>query len=97
MNPVVSHDKFLQIQKDYPDMPYYETDNGVKIPAGWMIEQCGWKGKSLGKAAVHDKQALVLVNLGGATGKDILHLCDVVRGCVKDKFDIDIQPEVNII
>ncbi|MBO4397421.1 MAG: UDP-N-acetylmuramate dehydrogenase [Bacteroidaceae bacterium] len=97
MNPVVSHDKFLQIQKDYPDMPYYETDNGVKIPAGWMIEQCGWKGKSLGKAAVHDKQALVLVNLGGATGKDILHLCDVVRGCVKEKFDIDIHPEVNII
>lgn len=97
MNPFVSNDKFLQIQKEYPNMPYYETDNGVKIPAGWMIEQCGWKGKSLGKAAVHDKQALVLVNLGGATGKDILHLCDVVRGCVKDKFDIDIQPEVNII
>ena len=67
MNPVVSREKFLSIQKDYPTMPFYDVDGGVKIPAGWLIEQCGWKGKSLGRAGVHDKQALVLVNRGGAS------------------------------
>lgn len=97
MNPVVDQEKFIQIQKQYPDMPFYEVENGFKIPAGWMIEQCGWKGKSLGRAAVHDKQALVLVNLGGATGPDILRLCNSVRKSVNERFGIDIKPEVNII
>lgn len=97
MNPVVSRGKFLEIQKDYPQMPFYEVEGGVKIPAGWMIEQCGWKGKALGKAAVHSRQALVLVNLGGATGKDILALSDAVRRSVREKFGIDITPEVNIL
>ena len=97
MNPVVSQEQFEIIQKDYPNMPYYVVPNGVKIPAGWLIEQCGWKGKSLGPAAVHSRQALVLVNLGGATGQDILHLSDTVRQAVKDKFNINIHPEVNII
>ncbi|MBR6198128.1 MAG: UDP-N-acetylmuramate dehydrogenase [Bacteroidaceae bacterium] len=97
MNPVVSREKFLSIQKDYPQMPFYEVDNGVKIPAGWMIEQCGWKGKSLGRAAVHDKQALVLINLGGATSDEIIALSDAVCKSVKDKFGVDIHPEVNFI
>ena len=97
MNPVVSRDQFLQIQAQYPRMPYYEVEGGVKIPAGWMIEQCGWKGKALGKAAVHDRQALVLVNLGGATGTDILSLCNAIRQSVHEKFKIDIHPEVNIL
>ena len=97
MNPVVSREKFLSIQKDYPLMPFYEVDNGVKIPAGWMIEQCGWKGKSLGRAAVHDKQALVLINLGGATSDEIIALSDAVCKSVKDKFGVDIHPEVNFI
>ena len=97
MNPVVSQEQFESIQKDYPDMPFYVVPNGVKIPAGWLIEQCGWKGKSLGPAAVHSRQALVLVNLGGATGQDILRLSDTVRQAVKDKFNINIHPEVNII
>lgn len=97
MNPVVSREKFLSIQKDYPQMPFYEVDNGVKIPAGWMIEQCGWKGKSLGRAAVHDKQALVLINLGGATSNEIIALSDAVCKSVKDKFGVDIHPEVNFI
>lgn len=97
MNPVVSRDQFLQIQAQYPQMPYYEVEGGVKIPAGWMIEQCGWKGKALGKAAVHDRQALVLVNLGGATGTDILRLCNAIRQSVNEKFNIDIHPEVNIL
>ena len=97
MNPVVSREQFLQIQAQYPQMPFYEVEGGVKIPAGWMIEQCGWKGKSLGPAAVHDRQALVLVNLGGATGADILRLCNAVRQSVHEKFNIDIHPEVNIL
>jgi UDP-N-acetylmuramate dehydrogenase len=97
MNPVVSRDKFLEIQKDYPQMPYYEVENGVKIPAGWMIEQCGWKGKSLGKAGVHEKQALVLVNLGGASSEEIVTLCNAVCKDVKETFGIDIHPEVNFI
>lgn len=98
MNPIVPREVMLRIQADYPTMPYYEVDAGqVKIPAGWMIEQCGWKGRSLGRAAVHDKQALVLVNLGGATGQEIVALCQAVRDDVKATFGIDIRPEVNFI
>ena len=97
MNPVVSQDKFEKIRAEYPNMPYYEQGNGVKIPAGWMIEQCGWKGKSLGRAGVHDRQALVLVNLGGATGEEVLELCDAVRKSVKEKFGVEIHPEVNVV
>ncbi len=97
MNPVVSREKFLSLQKDYPQMPYYEVEGGVKIPAGWMIDQCGWKGKALGRAGVHDKQALVLVNLGGATSEEIITLCNTICKYVYDKFGIDIHPEVNLI
>lgn len=97
MNPVVSREKFLAIQKEYPDMPYYEVEDGVKIPAGWMIDKCGWKGMSLGRAGVHSKQALVLVNLGGATSSEIVALSDAVCQSVKEKFDIDIRPEVNFV
>lgn len=97
MNPVVSREKYEQLISQYPQMPHYIIDdNHVKIPAGWMIDQCGWKGRSLGKAGVHDKQALVLVNRGGATGADIVRLCDVIRKDVYDKFAIEILPEVNI-
>ncbi len=98
MNPVVSREKFEQLLAEYPAMPHYYIDaDNEKIPAGWMIEQCGWKGKSLGKAAVHDKQALVLVNLGGASGSEVVALCEQVRKDVMAKFGIDIHPEVNII
>lgn len=98
MNPIVSKEKLEVLQQEYPHMPYYELANGrVKIPAGWMIDQCGWKGKSLGLAAVHDKQALVLVNRGGAKGSDIMALSDAVRASVREKFGIDIHPEVNFI
>lgn len=97
MNPIVPREKLTALQQEYPRIPYYELADGrIKIPAGWMIDQCGWKGKSLGPAGVHDKQALVLVNRGGATGKDILALSDAIRASVHDKFDIDIYPEVLI-
>ena len=98
MNPIVSKEKLLALQQEYPRMPYYELPDGrVKIPAGWMIDQCGWKGKALGPAAVHDKQALVLVNRGGAEGSDIIALSDAVRAAVREKFGIDIHPEVNFV
>jgi len=98
MNPIVGREKYESLASKYEGMPHYEVDaNHVKIPAGWMIEQCGWKGKSLGRAGVHDKQALVLVNRGGATGEEIVALCNAIRADVKDKFDIDIHPEVNIV
>ena len=98
MNPIVPKEKLEALQQEYPWIPYYElAEDRVKIPAGWMIDQCGWKGKALGPAAVHDKQALVLVNLGGAKGSDILALSDAVRASVHEKFGIDIHPEVNLI
>ena len=98
MNPVVSRAKFESLQAEYPQMPHYTIDaEHEKIPAGWMIDQCGWKGKSLGRAGVHDKQALVLVNRGGATGQEIVDLCNTIRADVKEKFGIDIHPEVNIV
>ena len=98
MNPIVSREKYEQLAEQYVGMPHYEIDaDHVKIPAGWMIDQCGWKGKSLGRAGVHDKQALVLVNRGGATGAEIVALCEAIQKDVKAKFDIDIHPEVNII
>ena len=98
MNPIVPKEKLEALQQEYPHMPYYELSDGrVKIPAGWMIDQCGWKGKALGPAAVHDKQALVLVNRGGAKGSDIIALSDAVRASVREKFGIDIHPEVNLI
>lgn len=98
MNPIVSRERYEQLAAQYPGMPHYEVDKDhVKIPAGWMIDQCGWKGKSLGRAGVHDKQALVLVNLGGATGDEIVRLCQAIQKDVEAKFGIDIHPEVNII
>ena len=98
MNPVVGRQKYEELAAQYPQMPHYTVDaQHEKIPAGWMIEQCGWKGKSLGRAGVHDKQALVLVNLGGATGQEIVGLCETIRHDVYEKFGIGILPEVNII
>lgn len=98
MNPIVPRAKYETLLQEYPSMPSYQVDAmHVKIPAGWMIEQCGWKGKSLGNAAVHDKQALVLVNCGGATGADIVALSDAVRAAVREKFGVEIHPEVNMI
>ena len=98
MNPIVSRAQYEQLAAQYPNMPHYFIDaDHEKIPAGWMIDQCGWKGRSLGRAGVHDKQALVLVNRGGATGDEIVALCEAIRKDVREKFGITINPEVNII
>lgn len=98
MNPVVTKEKYEEIAAHYDNVPHYTIDNDhEKIPAGWMIDKCGWKGKTLGRAGVHSQQALVLVNRGGATGRDIIRLCETIRKDVNETFGIDIKPEVNII
>ena len=98
MNPIVPRAQFERLLAEYPDMPHYPVDEDqVKIPAGWMIDRCGWKGKALGRAAVHEKQALVLVNLGGATGEEVMRLAAEVVRSVRETFGIDIHPEVNYI
>ena len=95
MNPVVPKALFQSLQVKYPEMPhYFVSETEEKIPAGWLIEKCGWKGKSVGEAAVHDKQALVLVNNGNATGNDIVHLATEIQKSVYDTFSIRLQPEV---
>lgn len=98
VNPIVQPSLFEELLTHYPDMPHYPVDDEhVKIPAGWMIERCGWKGKSLGRAGVHSKQALVLVNRGGATGNDVVTLCRQIQHDVKAMFGVEINPEVNIV
>lgn len=97
MNPFVPEEKAAELLKRYSEMPHFETPQGVKIPAAWLIEQCGWKGKKLGGAQVWHKQPLVIVNANNATPDDIIALAAQVSASVKDKFGIDIHPEVNYI
>ncbi len=100
-NPEIPESQYLELAKVYPTMPHYPTHPGqVKIPAGWLIEQCGWKGKKMGDLqnyGVHEKQALVLVNYGGATGQELWDLAITIQADVFQKFGIHIQPEVNLI
>ena len=97
MNPFVSEEKANELLAQYPDMPNFPSPQGVKIPAAWLIEQCGWKGKTLGGAQVWPKQPLVIVNANHATPDDIIALAAQVSASVKEKFGIDIHPEVNYI
>ena len=85
------------MQSQYPDIPHYDAPNGVKIPAGWLIDKSGWRGRKLGNAGVYEKQALVLVNVGNAKPEDIVRLSNAVCDDVKKKFGIEIFPEVNWI
>lgn len=98
MNPFVSEEKANELLAQYPDMPHFPVEGErVKIPAAWLIEQCGWKGKTLGGAQVWPKQPLVIVNANNATAQDIIDLAAQVSASVKEKFGIDIHPEVNYI
>lgn len=97
-NPVISKNHFEALITAHPRAPYYEVEGGdFKIPAGWLIDECGFKGKRFGAAGVYEKQALVLVNHGSATGAEILGLAQRIQREVNRKFGIEIQPEVNII
>ena len=96
-NPVVSNEEFEQIVAAHPTIVNYPTENGVKLAAGWLIEQAGWKGKRFGDAGVHEKQALVLVNYGNATGKEIYDLSENIIQDIKSKFNVTLEREVNMI
>lgn len=96
-NPVVPTEQFQALLAQYPTMPHFAVEGGVKIPAAWLIEQCGWKGKRLGGAQVYDKQPLVLVNADQATPQDVMTLAEQICQSVKTRFNITINPEVNYI
>jgi UDP-N-acetylmuramate dehydrogenase len=96
-NVFVDNKKMEELKKLYPTIPYFEEDGVTKIPAGWLIEQCGWKGKRVGNVGVHDKQALVLVTHGGATGLEVKSLAEQIISSVSEKFGITLVPEVNLI
>ncbi|WP_332032567.1 UDP-N-acetylmuramate dehydrogenase [Kaistella sp.] len=97
-NPTIPLQQFTEVQNSYPQMPNYPNGEMVKIPAGWLIEQCGWKGKQVGNVASHELQALVIVNkTGNATGKEIYDFSTMIIESVKNKFGIGLEREVNIV
>lgn len=97
-NPVISKAQFEQIYQQYPTMPHYpQADGSVKLAAGWLIDQCGLKGYQIGGAAVHEKQALVLINKANATGQDVVVLARYICNQVRDKFQVQLSPEVRFI
>lgn len=97
-NPVIKSSVADQIKKEYPDMPLYEDQEGyTKLASGWFIDRCGWKGKRIGDAGVHDNQALVLINYGKATGKEIFNLSQEIKKSVYEKFGVELEREVEVI
>lgn len=97
-NPEIPREEYLKVKEKYPDLPGYEVNESrIKVPAGWLIEQSGWKGKRFGEVGVHDKQALVLVNFGSGKGSEIAGLAGRIQASVFEKFGIIISPEVNFI
>lgn len=96
-NPTISEKEFKKLQKEYPNVPHFPQDSGIKIPAAWLIEKSGWKGKTFGNIGVHKNQPLVLVNYGGGEGSEIAKLSKQIQQSVEEKFNISLHPEVNII
>ena len=97
-NPVTNESVVNELKARYPKLPVFrDHSGGMKIAGGWLIEQCGWKGKKIGDAGVHDKQALVIVNHGSATGKELFDLSEQIRKSVAEKFGIDLEREVEVI
>jgi UDP-N-acetylmuramate dehydrogenase len=97
-NPVVKKSVVANLKNIYPDLPVYsDHEDYMKLASGWLIDRCGWKGKRRGDAGVHEKQALVLVNYGKATGKEILDLSEEIKESVRDKFGLDLEREVEVV
>ncbi|HYW36129.1 MAG TPA: UDP-N-acetylmuramate dehydrogenase [Balneolaceae bacterium] len=97
-NPVLENKTFKRLKKSFPSMPGYAVgETMAKVPAGWLIEQTGWKGKKINKVGTYHQQALVIVNYGGATSREILQIAQKIKQSVKDKFGVELVPEVNII
>lgn len=98
VNPIISKENFQKLQKNYPNIPHYTiSEKEEKISAAWLIEQCGWKGKQIGQVKIHEYQPLILINCGNASGKEIAQIANQIQASVKDKFQIELQPEVNYI
>ena len=96
-NPVVGADYAEELRKTYPDLSVYPAGEGrAKLGAGWLIEACGWKGKTLGRAGVYERQALILVNRDDATGAEIARLANEIKKSVFMKFKVKLEPEVYI-
>lgn len=97
-NPIIEKVKYHKLLEKFPQMPHYPIDEKyVKVPAGWLIDQAGWKGKNMGSYGVHDKQALVLINKGGTSGKDIYQLSEMILKDIESKYEIVLEREVNIL
>jgi len=97
-NPVITEEEFKVLEKEYPDLKYFFVDeNNVKIPAAWLIEKCGWKGKRIGDAGTYNMQPLVIINYGNASGKEIYEISTMIKNDVKTTFDISLENEVNIL
>lgn len=97
-NPIVNPGTLARLQESYPDIPSFPVDdNRIKIPAGWLIEQAGWKGKKVGNVGTYENQALVIVNFGNATGDEIYAHAQKIQDSVRNKFGIELTPEVNIV
>jgi UDP-N-acetylmuramate dehydrogenase len=97
-NPVIPEEKFSRIREQYPEVPHFRVaEDLIKVPAGWLVEKCGFKGKRFGDAGVHKNQALVLVNYNDAKGEDILRLAEKIRDTVNRLFDVELEMEVNVI
>ncbi|HKJ46813.1 MAG TPA: UDP-N-acetylmuramate dehydrogenase [Balneolales bacterium] len=97
-NPEILKSRFEKLKLKYKSIPGYPVDtHKMKVPAGWLIQQCGWKGKAVGNTGTYKNQALVLVNHGGASGREIFNLSSEIRKSVKDKFDITLEREVNVV
>ncbi|MCB1954000.1 MAG: UDP-N-acetylenolpyruvoylglucosamine reductase, partial [Rhodocyclaceae bacterium] len=95
-NPLVEADQFAQLQGEFPGLPAYpQADGRVKLAAGWLIDQCGWKGRRQGAVGTYPQQALVIVNYGGATGSDILDFSQAVQASVAERFGVHLEREVN--
>jgi UDP-N-acetylmuramate dehydrogenase len=97
-NPTISGETYERLRNEYSDMPGYPQEGGaMKVPAGWLIEKDGWKGKTIGNIGVHKNQALVLVNYGGGSGKEIWALAQQIQASIKQRFGIELSAEVNIV
>jgi len=96
-NPVISNSTFENVHQKFPNIVHFIVKDGIKLAAGWLIEQCGWKGKVVGNTGTWKNQALVLVNHGGATGEEVYRLSEQIIQSVKQKFDLKLEREVNII
>jgi len=97
-NPIITKEKYEELKVEYPDLNGYPENNSkVKISAGWLIEKCGLKGKRIGDVGVHEKQALVIVNYGNASGSEIIHFSKMIQSEVENKFNINLINEVNIL